>query len=231
MSGLRERKHLVLLLVLVLGLVFQPLAHGLLLGLVVYDVLLTLVLLAVFLVVFQRGWERFVALGVGLPTLVSNGAAHALSGGPRLASWAVYHCLVVAFLGFAVVVILRHLFQARAIRVDQVLGACCGYLLAGVAWGNLYVLAELLLPGSFRLSREVAWQLADEHTRRFLFNYFSFATLTTLGYADVTPVGPPASTLTWLEAVFGQFYLAVVVAQLVGLKLAQAVGRAEPGPQ
>jgi hypothetical protein len=231
MSGLRARKHLVLFLVLVVGLAIQPLAHGWLFGLVVYDVLLTLVLLAVFLVVFERGWERGVALGAGLPALVSNGAAHALSGGPRLAAWAVYHWLVVLFLGFAVVVVLRHLFQARAIRADQVLGACCGYLLAGVAWGNLYLLAELLLPGSFRVNREIAWQLADEHTRRFLFNYFSFATLTTLGYADVTPVGPPASTLTWLEAVFGQFYVAVVVAQLVGLKLAQAVGRSESGPK
>lgn len=156
LGGLRERRHLVLLLVLVVGLAIQPLAHGLLLGLVVYDFLLTLGLLAVFLVVFLRGWERRAALGVGLPALVSNGAAHAVSGGPRLGAWAVYHCLVVAFLLFAVVVILRRLFQAKVIRADQVLGACCGYLLAGIAWGNLYLLAELLLPGSFRVHPEIA---------------------------------------------------------------------------
>jgi hypothetical protein len=96
-------------------------------------------------------------------------------------------------------VILRNLFRAKAIRADQVIGACCGYLLAGVAWGNLYLLAELLRPASFRVSPEIAWQLADEHARRFLFNYFSFATLTTLGYAEVTLLGPAAATLTWLE--------------------------------
>jgi hypothetical protein len=45
----------------------------------------------------------------------------------------------------------------------------------------------------------------------------------TLGYGDITPIGPPAYTLTWLEVMFGQFYMAVVVAQLVGLKLAQAL--------
>jgi hypothetical protein len=228
MSGLRERRHLVLLLLLVVGLVLQPLAHGWLFGLVFYDVLLTLLLLAVFLVVFERRWERLVALGIAVPALVSCGAGHGLSGRPQTVAWVIDHCFIVLFVGFAVVVILRGLFQTQAIRADHVIGACCGYLLAGIAWGNLYVLAELLLPGSFSVKQEIAWQLQDEQTRRFLFNYFSF---TTLGYGDVTPVGPAATTLAWLEAVFGQFYVAVVVAQLVGLKLAQAVGRSASGPK
>jgi voltage-gated potassium channel len=51
----------------------------------------------------------------------------------------------------------------------------------------------------------------------------SFTTLMTLGYADLTPIGPPSYTLTWLEVMSGQFSMAVVVAQLVGLKLAQAL--------
>jgi voltage-gated potassium channel len=55
-----------------------------------------------------------------------------------------------------------------------------------------------------------------------LFYYFSLVTLTTMGYGDVAPVRPPATVLVTLEAIFGQFYLAVVVAQLVGLRLAQA---------
>ena len=231
MSGLRERRHLVLLLLLVVGLVLQPLAHGWLFGLVFYDVLLTLLLLAVFLVVFERRWERLVALGIAVPALVSGWAGHGLSGRPQAVAWVIDHCFIVLFVGFAVVVILRGLFQSKAIRSDHVIGACCGYLLAGITWGNLYVLAELLLPGSFSVRQEIAWQLQDEQTRRFLFNYFSFTTLATLGYGDVTPVGPAATTLAWLEAVFGQFYVAVVVAQLVGLKLAQAVSRREPGPE
>ena len=64
------------------------------------------------------------------------------------------------------------------------------------------------------------------HLRHALFNFFSFATLTSLGYNDITPVTPLANTLTWLEVIFGQFYMAVVVAQLVGMRLAQAV---QPG--
>jgi len=48
-------------------------------------------------------------------------------------------------------------------------------------------------------------------------------TLTTVGYGDITPARPPATALAMLEAIFGQFYIAVVVAELVGLRLAQAV--------
>jgi hypothetical protein len=53
-------------------------------------------------------------------------------------------------------------------------------------------------------------------------------TLTTMGYGDITPAGILGYSLVWLEVVFGQFYMAVVVAQLVGLKLAQAINRDRP---
>src|SRR6516164_4579182 len=136
MKGLRERKHLVLLLVLVVGLVLQPLAHGWLFGLVFYDVLLTLLLLTVFLIVFERRRERLVALVIAVPALVSSWAGHGLSGWPQTVAWVIDHCFIVLFIGFAVVVILRGLFQTKAIRSDHVIGACCGYLLAGITWGK-----------------------------------------------------------------------------------------------
>jgi hypothetical protein len=69
----------------------------------------------------------------------------------------------------------------------------------------------------------IAAQLEDWQLKRSLFDYLSFTTLTSLGYGDITPVGQPAYSLTWLEVLFGQFYMAVVVAQMVGLKLAQAI--------
>jgi voltage-gated potassium channel len=56
-----------------------------------------------------------------------------------------------------------------------------------------------------------------------LFDYYSLMTLTTMGYGNITPIRPPATSLTWMEAMFGQFYIAVIVAQLVGLKLAEGI--------
>jgi len=58
------------------------------------------------------------------------------------------------------------------------------------------------------------------HSRIALFTYYSFITLTTVGYGDVTPVSAPARTFAWLEALTGQFYIAVLVAGLVGALLA-----------
>ncbi len=79
------------------------------------------------------------------------------------------------------------------------------------------------------MAPEIRWQLDDLHLRRALFNYVSFATMASLGYNDVTAVAPLANILTWLEAMTAQFYLAVVIAQIVGMKIAQVVGRAVRG--
>jgi hypothetical protein len=84
----------------------------------------------------------------------------------------------------------------------------------------------MIQPGSFRVADVIAWRLGDWHLQRFYFNYYSVTTLTSLGYSDITPIGTLALSLSWLEVVFGQFYIAVVVAQLVGLRLAQSIKRA-----
>ena len=88
-----------------------------------------------------------------------------------------------------------------------------------MVWANLYGLAYMFAPGAFSVNSDIVAQLGDWHLKRALFDYLSLTTLTSLGYGDITPVGQPAYSLTWLEVMLGQFYMAVVVAQLVGLKL------------
>jgi voltage-gated potassium channel len=134
-----------------------------------------------------------------------------------------YHCFATSFLAFAVAVILIRIFQRQTIRTDDVIGALCGYLLTAVAWGNVYALTYFFWPGSFRIADPIASQFGDWHLRRFFFDYFSVMTLTSMGFSDIAPAGAPVYSLTWVESVFGQFYIAVVVAQLVGLRLVQAI--------
>lgn len=215
------RKHVVLLVVLLVAAALQPTAQGFVQGVLLFDLLFFVLALAVFLVIFASGWQRRVATGMGLAMISSNGVSHVLSGGAKLAAAVSFHGFAVAFMAFAVGVILRGIFQNRRITADHVIGAFCGFLLAGVAWGNLYAAIHLLSPEAFTIAPALAGQLAHENSRRFLFNYYSFITLTTVGYGDITPVLPAACSLSWLEAAFGQFYVAVFVGQLVGLKLAQ----------
>ena len=224
-SGLRKWKYQVLLATLLVAAVLESLVADLTERTrVLAIVLLVGVNLGVFFVIFEQLWER--CLGFFLLALVlASGIVHqTLSNYAQIAAIA-NHGFGVMFFGFAVAVILKRIFQQKTIRADAVIGALCGYLLAAIAWANAYELIYLLRPGSFRVADVIAAHLGDWYSQRFLFIYFSVTTLTSLGYSDITPIGPLALSLSWLEVVFGQFYIAVVVAQLVGLKLAESISR------
>ena len=89
----------------------------------------------------------------------------------------------------------------------------------GVLWSMVYTLLEYFNPGSFNLGNE---HIKDN---RILFLYYSFVTLTTLGYGDVTPVGGGVRMLAIFEALAGQLYLTLLVARLVGIHIAQSGSR------
>jgi hypothetical protein len=219
-----RRKHLMLLAVLILMQVGQPLLeHRSPTTRVLSDTAFVAICLYVFFIVCTVRWQRIVGFALFLPVVAGNLALYAQD--PRLQRMAgiVFHLALIVFLGFAVTVILRDLFSKTVIHGDDVIGAICGYVLGAMVWGNLYALTYLLAPNAFSVNSAIALQLADWQLKRSLFDYLSFTTLTSLGYGDITPVGQPAYSLTWLEVLFGQFYMAVVVAQMVGLKLAQAI--------
>ena len=194
--GLLEWKHSALLTGLLITGVIEPLSadwseHTRLLGgLIVFGVNLGLLL-----IVFDQRWERWLAFVLLPPILVSNIVHETLSNWAEVAV-IVYHCFTLVFVGFAVAVILKHIFSQESIRTDAVIGALCGYLLAAVTWANAYALLYLLRPGSFRVADVIAGRLVDWHLRRFYFNYFSVTTLTSLGYADITPTDTVALLLS-----------------------------------
>lgn len=223
------RKHLALLTALVVMLMAQPLVgHRSELGGAISDAVLSAICLYLFFIVFGSRREQGIALALILPAFASNFGIYVLPDGIHVASEIVYHCAMVGFLGFAVAVILRGIFRKNVIGGDDVIGAFCGYMLLALVWANLFTLAYLFAPNGYSVNQDIAWRMAEWHHRRALFEYLSFTTLTSLGYNDITPIGPPAYTLTWLEVMVGQFYMAVVVAQLVGLKLAQALRDSPP---
>lgn len=109
----------------------------------------------------------------------------------------------------------QRVFAAGPVDSDRILGAVSIYLVAGWLWAFVYALLEVWRPGSFVGLTEDPARLGTELVGELM--YFSFVTLTTLGYGDVTPGRELARNLAVLQAVFGQLYLAVVVARLVGL--------------
>ncbi len=125
----------------------------------------------------------------------------------------------------------RYVFSARKVDSHLISAALCLYLLMGTLWGILYNILDLAVPGSFSGALlSSSSQLANSMEP---YEYLSFVTLTTLGYGDILPQTPGAAALCQVEAVVGQFYMAVMVARLVGIQVSQEFSRQdkdqEPG--
>jgi hypothetical protein len=228
MNTLRKHKHAVLLVALVWVGIMESFSHRRMLGPVLSDVIVWTILLLVFLIVFNRRVNRLIAFMAWVTVVVVDWAHYMLPSSPEAPLRLIHHSAVLLLAGFATLVILRNIFEQRVVRVDDVLGAVCGYLLAAVAWSNLFMLIEMFSPGSFSVGPGFGASLDTWDGRIAVLNYVSLGSLTSVGSGAVVPVRPPATILTTLEAVFGQFYIAVVVAQLVGARLSQASQRTSP---
>jgi hypothetical protein len=115
-------------------------------------------------------------------------------------------------LGFTITVLFRHLFASDRVTWNTIAASLCIYLL-------------MIVPAAFKLPAEYisvgAYKnFAGQGSAIAL--YYSLVTMTTLGYGDIVPVAPPARTLAGMQAVTGQLYIAVLVARLVGLHIAQS---------
>jgi hypothetical protein len=193
-----------------------------------YNVFLAAVFFGALFVLYQRKQSRLVALVLGTPTLVALCTRYFVPGMPPVAASLLFHLLPALFLAYTVVTILTTVLVGSAVSADNINGALCGYLLIGLAFGHLYCLAETFQPGSFFILEQFGPLPADEDRRHSLLSYFSLITLTTVGYGDLIPRSPSARSLVWVEAVIGQFYVAVVIAQLIGMKVSATLGGSRP---
>jgi hypothetical protein len=132
------------------------------------------------------------------------------------------NCLAILFLGYAMIRILGFIFKSETVTGDVIFAAIVVYLLIGVIWGIVFRSLETIQPGSFSIGEGL------EQYPRIAFTYYSFVTLTTLGYGDINPLSPQAGTLAILEAIIGQLYLAVLIARLVGTYISHSRESKEP---
>ena len=114
------------------------------------------------------------------------------------------------------------LFMAGPIDANRLLGAVAVYLLIGLQWAVIYLAILEIDPAAFNGTEPGTWGQSFHELV-----YFSFVSLTTLGYGDISPAGPIARFLVYLEAIFGQLYLAIMVAGLVGIRISNRTPTAE----
>jgi hypothetical protein len=130
-------------------------------------------------------------------------------------SQVVSYSILVIYLATLVYSFFIAIITSHKVTLRLISATLCLYLIIGLLWGTIYTLLETVVPGSFS-----GGTLEHAHSPSQLlqsFTYFSFITLTTLGYGDITPQTMGAGGLCQAEAIVGQFYTTVLVAYLVGM--------------
>jgi hypothetical protein len=131
------------------------------------------------------------------------------------------HLIGALFFAAVAVKVVWSIFTSHELTLDSVFGAICGYLFLGVAWGLTYAAIDAANPKAFHFENAIRPQVERSAADSHIFFYYSFVTLTTVGYGDITPVSIPARTLSWVEALTGQLYLAVLIAGLISALVAR----------
>ncbi|MCX6340666.1 MAG: potassium channel family protein [Candidatus Aureabacteria bacterium] len=131
----------------------------------------------------------------------------------------------VAFFTLVIYVLLKSIFTGCRVTGDKIYAAISGYLLLGIFWALIYAIAEDLDPTSFG---RVMPQWGGSFSELL---YFSFTTLTTLGYGDIGPQTALSQTLSYMEAISGQLFVAILIARLVGMNIAQMTHTPPPAQE
>lgn len=156
-----------------------------------------------------------------LPILVLSG--HSLVNEATV--WTLgYGIFGIIFMLFILSYLLRFVVVTRRVSGDLIFASLCVYLLIGVIWAYVYLMMELVTPEAFSIDIDVQ-QGYSALLRELL--YYSYVTLTTLGYGDITPGTPIARSWAAMEAIVGQLYLTVIVARLMGLYIATELAGAD----
>jgi len=137
---------------------------------------------------------------------------------PMLQAWT--NGALVLFFILSSMMIFRHVLKTRRVTTNTIWAALCVYIFMGLLWAFAYTILMRLNPGSFLAPDELLLGTGQLSISDFI--YYSFITLTTVGYGDITPVSAAARSLSSFEAVAGQMYLTVLVARLVGMHISYA---------
>jgi hypothetical protein len=198
-------------------LLLAPLFEETFIGFITVDIGYSAVLLAAVYAVSEKKRLFTLALVLVVPIIVARWSNHFLNN-DSLAL--VSNSLTLVFFVFIVCAMLSHVLRDEKVTADKIYGALSVYLLIGVTWALLFTLIEGIRPQSFLFEHTQITSIS-EYTPHFI--YYSFVTLTTLGYGDIIPITPFAKSLSYMEAVTGQMYVAVLIARLVGLHIVHSM--------
>jgi hypothetical protein len=168
-------------------------------------------------------WRRravfFLAASVTLVTLIVKWTV-LLSPSITLGVWP--DLLTMAAILMLLYIMLSQVFAPGPVTGTRIQGAIAAYLLFGAAWAHAYAIVASTIPGSFTLPGRELSSVSE-------WFYYSFVTLTTVGFGDIVPVHPIARSLTVTEVLAGQLYLAILIGRLVGMQISTEMSTPDHG--
>jgi membrane-associated HD superfamily phosphohydrolase len=209
-----KHKFLLILIALIAFFVINALSNE---GWLEYSNMIIMTILVACSMLSLEGYNnytRILGLILGIAGIVISGFT-SLKAEPQ--SIQIMRLLVlISFFSIITTICLVATLKKRIITSNVLYGAISSYLLIGLVFAIIYSLIHVIDHNAFSL------KIASTGTPALqTFIYYSFVTLTTLGYGDITPLSDISRTLAWLEAAFGQVYLTILIAQLVGTYIAQ----------
>ena len=210
---LRFRRLSAVELLIALGLLFfsLPFVEEIKGGDIIVSILLSLVLISAVLAVANRCRTFVVAVLLAIPAVVGRWINHFR---PHLLPPAIFLVAGLVLVAFVVANLLRFILRAPSVNAEVRCASISAYLMLGLMWTMAYWLVDQLTPGgAFSFNTNAGPQSING----FNAFYFSFITLSTVGYGDITPVSRIARWLAAMEAMTGLLYVAVLIARLVSL--------------
>ena len=212
-SFYKEQRFLFLLISILILLLLSPILKSFFHLKILIDIFFSVIFISGIYAVSQKKQHVYISSFLAVPMLLTLWVTYFIEVPGLTLSGAFCG---IAFFIYMIITILIYIFNQDRVNREVIYAAVVVYLLMGVLWAFVYGAVEHIQPHSFSGITDAI----DD--KRFVFLYYSFVTLTTLGYGDISPATPMASSLAILEAIIGQLYLVVQIAWLVGLRVSQS---------
>ena len=206
---LRSKERFFILLCLIVGLLLLvPILNRFIVARIFLDIFLTAIAISMVYTISQKKGQAIAGLLLAIVMLASLWLQYSYPNKPIAAIGMIAGVL---FIAVVIASIMVFMFKSEEVNREIIYAAILLYLLVALGWAFVYTFLELVDPASFNID------LSHPQGYLSVFQYYSFVTITTLGYGDITPVTEVAKAFSVLEAVVGQLYLVVAVAWLVGM--------------
>ena len=205
---LSENRFFILLVLILSTIVLTPFLDHFLETRILMDIFLTVLFFSIIFAIKSKRSHLIIASILVLPLILSTWSIYFYDSTQTSIFTRIFGAM---FFGYTVIIILQMIARSTDITRETIFASVVAYLLIALMWAFFYMILEMVVPGSFSFPGK------SIRAETMQFEYFSFITITTLGYGDITPLTNRASALTLLEAIIGQIYLVVLVAWLVGM--------------